>query len=53
MLQHFPENYNKQVLSVQGRTCLYFLTTKPKLCKKVYFGAKKMGQGRFSKHCLL
>ncbi len=47
MLQHFPENYSKQVPDIQGRACLYFLTTKPKICKKVYFGAKKMGQGRF------
>ncbi len=52
MLQHFPENYNKQILCLH-RGCLYFLTTKPKLCKKVYFGAKKNGQGRFLKHCLL
>ena len=46
MLQHFPENCNRQIPVLIG-ACLYFLTTKPKLCKKVYFRAIKFGQGRF------
>jgi len=46
MLEHFPKNCNKQIRS-SSRVCLYFLTTKPKLCKKVYFRAIKFGQGRF------
>jgi hypothetical protein len=47
MLQHFPKKYNKRIPEFLSGACLYFLTTKPKICKKVYFGAKKMGQGRF------
>ncbi len=46
MLAHFPKNCNKQIRQ-ECRDWLYFLTTKPKLCKKVYFRAIKFGQGRF------
>ncbi len=46
MLQHFPEKIvtNDRCFAA-GR--LYFSSPKPKICKKVYFRAKKRGQGRF------
>lgn len=47
MLQHFPKKYNKRIQEFLSGVCLYFLTTKPKLCKKVYFRAIKFGQERF------
>ncbi len=53
MRQHFPENSNNPGLNFSAGCGMYFLTSKPKLCKKVYFRAIKFGTGRFLKRCLL
>ncbi len=45
MLLHFPKIITNDPGYETG--CLYFLTIKPKLCKKVYFRALRSGRGLF------
>ncbi len=47
MLQHFPEKCNERSPDFQPGAVRIFLTSKPKLWKKVYFQTKKAGQRRF------
>jgi hypothetical protein len=47
MFAAFPGKIVTNKIQLYEKACLYFLTPKSKICKKVYFRAIKNGQERF------